>query len=123
MFFNIFFKKLVFSSFNFVFLQSLKTFKMTCTETVYIEGATGLTERLARINAIILALELRAVENVGDAFTDEYQIDDGQIKIRTKYRSFDAITKAIFGFEQIKNKLLNKLNGRGMVLRPWQGLN
>ena len=95
---------------------------MACSEVVYIESAEGLEQRLQRINQIIEALELRAVDNIDDALTDEYSLDDGQVKIKTKYRSYDSIVKAIQGFERIKHKIINQLNGRGMVLRPWQGL-
>jgi hypothetical protein len=95
---------------------------MVFTETLYIEGATGLVERLARIEAIIEALELRQVEVIGKSNVEEYQLDDGQVRIKTIYRSADQIAKAIEAYEKLKQKLLNRLNGRQMVLRPWQGL-
>ena len=95
---------------------------MVFTETLYIEGATGLVERLARIEAIIEALELRQVEVIGKSNVEEYQLDDGQVRIKTIYRSADQIAKAIEAYEKLKQKILNKLNGRQIVLRPWQGL-
>jgi hypothetical protein len=95
---------------------------MVFTETLYIEGATGLVERLTRIEAIIEALELRQVEVIGKSNVEEYQLDDGQVRIKTIYRSADQIAKAIEAYERLKQKILNKLNGRQMVLRPWQGL-
>jgi hypothetical protein len=95
---------------------------MVFTETLYIEGATGLVERLARIEAIIEALELRQVEVIGKSNVEEYQLDDGQVRIKTIYRSADQIAKAIEAYEKLKQKILNRLNGRQMVLRPWQGL-
>lgn len=95
---------------------------MSCTETVYIESATGLKTRLDRIVAIIEALELRQVEVIGNSDVEEYSIDDGQIKIKTIYRSSEQIAKAIEAYEKLKQKLLNQLNGRVMAVRPWQGL-
>ena len=95
---------------------------MSCTETVYIESATGLRTRLDRIVAIIEALELRQVAVIGNADIDEYEINDGQTKIRTIYRSSEQIAKAIQAYEALKQKLLNQLNGRQMAVRPWQGL-
>ena len=95
---------------------------MVFTETLYIEGATGLVERLARIEAIIEALELRQVEVIGKSNVEEYQLDDGQVKIKTIYRSSEEIAKAIEAYEKLKQKILNRLNGRQIVLRPWQGL-
>ena len=95
---------------------------MVFTETLYIEGATGLVERLARIEAIIEALELMQVEVIGKSNVEEYQLDDGQVKIKTIYRSSEEIAKAIEAYEKLKQKILNRLNGRQIVLRPWQGL-
>jgi len=91
-------------------------------ETLYIEGATTLEARLLRITQIIEALELRAVEAVANEDVEEYSIDDGQIKIKTAYRGLENIAKAIQAYEIIKQRILNKLNGRSMVLRPWRGL-
>jgi len=94
-----------------------------CTETVYLESASGLLERLTRINQIIEALEIRALGVVGNADVEEYMIDDGQVKIKTLYKSSESIEKAIEAYDRLKQRIINKLNGRGMVLRPWQGLN
>lgn len=91
-------------------------------ETLYIEGATTLESRLLRITQIIEALELRAVESVANEDVEEYSIDDGQVKIKTSYRGLENISKAIQAYEIIKQRILNKLNGRSMVLRPWRGL-
>jgi hypothetical protein len=93
------------------------------TETLYITGATSQFERLERINQIIIALEMQILDNIGNEPITEYSLNDGQVTIRTVYRSVEQMTKAIFALEKLKNKLLNELNGRGMVLRPWQGLN
>ena len=65
---------------------------------------------------------MQILDNIGNEPITEYSLDDGQVKIRTVYRSVEQMTKAIEALEKIKNKLLNELNGRGMVLRPWQGL-
>ena len=41
---------------------------MDCTETIYIQGATSLNDRLSRLDAIILALELRvSLKNSNDS--------------------------------------------------------
>lgn len=93
------------------------------TETIYIQGADNLYERLKRIDQIIDALELNLLENIGNSNIDEYSLDDGQVKIKTIYRSTKDISNAIDALEKQKQRLLNQLNGRNMVLRAWQGLN
>jgi len=96
---------------------------MVCTETIYIQSASSIQDRIARLDQIITALELRMIDNSENLNIEEYRINDGQIQIQTEYQDLDNIQKAIFGYERLKEKYINKLNGRGMVLRPWQGLN
>jgi hypothetical protein len=92
-------------------------------ETLYITSATSLLDRIARIDSIILALELQIV-NVGAGNSDvqSYSLDDGQTKIQTQYTSIESITKAIQGFDALRERLLNQLNGRSMILRDVRGL-
>ena len=93
------------------------------TETYYIESATTKRERLQRYENIIVALEMRVVDvAVGNADVDEYSLDDGQVKISTKYRSVDQIANAILAFTKLRNMLFNELNGRHFVLRDARGL-
>ena len=82
-----------------------------------------MIERVNRIDQIITALELRVLDaGAGNSDIDEYSLDDGQIKIKTKYRSVDSMYTAIQGFEALKQKLLNKLNGRVTVARDVRGM-
>jgi len=95
---------------------------MACTETIYIESATTKLERLARIEQIIAALELRVVDTISTSNIEEYDINDGQTKIKTKYVTAESMAKAIEAYDKLANKLRNQLNGRQMVLRDWRGL-
>lgn len=42
----------------------------------------------------------------------EYSMDDGQIKVKTVYRSVDQILASIKTLEALKQMYLNQLNGR-----------
>ena len=82
----------------------------------YIETATSLKEKVAKIDNIIdclLNTALKAVEN--DDVT-EYWLDDGQTKIKTVFRSSLDVTKAIAGYERVRNIYLNRINGRSVQL-------
>ena len=96
---------------------------MAITEKLYIESATTLEQKLTRYNQIIEALELQML-NVGAGNSDvsNYSINDGQVSISTTYRDPISIANAIDRFTMLRNKILNKLNGRSMVLRDWRGL-
>ena len=47
----------------------------------------------------------------------EYQLDDGQVKIRTAYRSIKEVEDGILALERMKHLYLNRLNGRITILR------
>lgn len=95
---------------------------MVCTEKFYIESATSLLERIARIDAIILALEGQLLTATSNSDIISYNLDDGQVKIQTQYRSIAEINRGIEGLDALRQRLINQLNGRQRVLRPWQGL-
>lgn len=91
---------------------------MACSETFYINSSTSLQEKIQRYDAVILALENQMVNvAAGNSDIDEYQLEDGQVKIRTKYRDVNQIAQAIKAFESLRTRCINELNGYGFVLR------
>ncbi len=80
---------------------------------LYIQSKTTLQAKIAAIDAIIQALEDSAllVAGGGDAVS-EYQLNDGQTIIKQVYRGTAGIAKAINDFEAIKQRYVNRLNGR-----------
>lgn len=89
---------------------------------IYVDCAKTLTERLARINAIIDALEETALRAAANEDITSYMIDNGQTKINTMYRDSAAVTRSILAFEQIKERILKKLN-KSSVVRLVDGKN
>lgn len=86
---------------------------------IYIQSATSLSAKIERIDEIITALEtacLEAAANPGQSTFTEYQLDTGQNKIRTAYRSFEEMSKGILAFQRIKNMYVNQLNGHAIRL-------
>ena len=70
-------------------------------ETLYIQSATTLTERAVKIESIIDGLYDLMVAQIANSDVDEYNLDDGQVKIKTKYRGTEAIAKAIKAYEKL----------------------
>ena len=83
----------------------------------YLEGADTILERIRRIDQVLLALENAAITSAMGQHIDEYWLDDGQSKIKTIYRSSHDIEKSITAFDKIKQRYLNRLNGRTINLR------
>lgn len=83
---------------------------------IYINGAINLCDKIARIDAIITALEAAALKGAATGNFSEYSLDDGQTKIRTAYRSVEDIARSITAFETIRQRYINQLNGRHVRL-------
>lgn len=79
---------------------------------IYINGATCLRDKIARIDAIIVALEDAALKGAAQGNISDYSLNDGQTQIRTAYRSITDISASINAFEQIRQRYINQLNGR-----------
>lgn len=92
---------------------------MECTPRAYIESKTTLLERINAIEALIDAMILSLADYAAGNNTslDEYQLDDGQMKIRTKYRSPKDVDAGIKALENMKQMYMNRHNGRVMTLR------
>lgn len=85
----------------------------------YISCSTSVSEKIAKIDSIIEALEdaeLSSALSSGDI--EEYSLDDGQTKIKTVIRDSQSIEKAILALERRKNRILNaNCIGRVVKLR------
>lgn len=77
---------------------------------IYVESATTLQDRLARINAVLLALENTALRSASNEDLTSYLLDNGQTKIQAMYRDSASLAKAILAFEQIRERIIAKLN-------------
>jgi len=82
------------------------------SEIDYIQSATTLTERLARVRAIQLQLEATLLKSALNDNITEYSLDNGQSKMKTIYRGTEAITRGLTALDVIEQRILNQLNGR-----------
>ena len=83
----------------------------------YVECKATLREKIAAIQSLIDSMELALLDSVGSANYSEYQMDDGQMKVRTAYRSPKEVTAGITELEKLKQRYINRHNGRCVVLR------
>lgn len=88
---------------------------------IYIQSANSLKDKYNKVNAIIDMLYSTALTAAGTDDMLEYNIDDGQTKIRTVYKGTNSILKAIDVLERQKQTILNQLNGR--ITRSVDGKN
>jgi hypothetical protein len=84
----------------------------TCTEADYVRNCTTLTAKITAIDTIIEALMDTALEAAANGGIEEYSLDNGQTKIRTKYRTAEDVLKSIKSWESLRNFYQYKITGR-----------
>jgi len=90
----------------------------------YIESGSTLLERIKLIDQLIdkmLLSQLEATEGK-DPSIAEYQMNDGQMFVRTRYRSNSDLESGILSLERLKQTYINRLNGRVFLLRNQKGM-
>lgn len=78
----------------------------------YLQSCTTLKAKIAAIDAIIDSLLVAAATGAAVANQSEYELNDGQAKIKMVYRSVADINKAIDGFEAMRQRYVNRLSSR-----------
>jgi hypothetical protein len=91
----------------------------------YLECATSIQDKIARLDVIILALMTAMEKAALTGQFEEYRIDDGQVKIETIYRDINALSKSLDFLELQRERYLNKLFTRnnGRITRLVDGRN
>ena len=87
------------------------------TLSEYIKSKTSLLSRISAIESLIDQMYAEMGEAIGNSGVAEYQLDDGQMRIRTNYRSVSEITKGIEALETQLQMYLNRYNGRATIVR------
>ena len=87
------------------------------TISQYIECKSKLIGKIATYDILIEKMELSIAEGVVSGHLVQYELDDGQMKCRAMYRNIGDMTKALSGLEQLRQRYINRLNGRVTVLR------
>ena len=67
------------------------------TISQYVESKESLLDKINAIQALIDAMILKGLDVIGSAEYEEYQMDDGQMKVRTRYRSIEDFNKGRVG--------------------------
>jgi hypothetical protein len=82
----------------------------------YIRTGTNNKEKIDKIEIVIEALELVMLEAADKDNIEEYELNDGQTKIRTVYRGVQSVMAAIMALEKLKMYYINRTVGRQVRL-------
>lgn len=89
-----------------------------CTILTYLQDRKTLSDRILALENLIDVMILSMAEHVSGvgATVSEYWLDDGQVKIKTGYRSVSELEAGIKGLERMKQLYKNQLRGRVITL-------
>ena len=93
------------------------------TISEYIDSAVNTAQRIQLIDELIDKMLLSQLEALDgkDVTVAEYQMNDGQAFVRTRYRSSADLEADIASLEKLKQTYINRLNGRVFLLRNQKG--
>lgn len=83
----------------------------------YIECKSKLIGKVATYDLLIEGMEKAVLEATLSGQYAEYELDDGQMKVRSRYRSVDQMLSGLQGLRRIRQDYINQYNGRNTVLR------
>lgn len=92
----------------------------------YVTDSRTLEDRIHRIEQLIDAMILSTLNVVSDDTynpnVSEYQLNDGQMIVRTSYKTNSDVFASIQQLEKTKQIYVNQLNGRVMTSRDIRSL-
>jgi predicted transcriptional regulator len=90
------------------------------TVSQYMESKTTLQAKIAAYDKLIDAMENSIAEAMVSGHINQTEVDDGFMKVRLNYRNVGDMTKALAGLEALRQRYINRYNGRSTVLRGGQ---
>lgn len=83
----------------------------------FFEEKSKLIGKIATYDLLIEGLEKSILESTLSGHLVQYELDDGQMKVRTNYRNIESLTSAMNGLIKLRQYYINKHNGRVTVLK------
>jgi hypothetical protein len=87
---------------------------------LYIESKSSIRDKITALDQVISSLYTAQINAVETSIYDEYLLNDGQVQVKSIYRSPDSIAKAIESYERIRERMISKYNGRSFRLMDWK---
>lgn len=82
----------------------------------YFECKSKIIGKIATYDLLIGGLEKAILAATVSGQYAEYELDDGQMKCRTRFRSVDQMISGMRGLRSLREDYVNRFNGRGTRL-------
>jgi hypothetical protein len=83
----------------------------------FVEEKSKLIGKVATYDLLIEGMEKSILESTISGHLIQYELDDGQMKVRTMFRNTNEMVEAMIGLIKIRQMYINRYNGRSVVLR------
>lgn len=83
----------------------------------YVECKSKLIGKVATYDLLIESMEKAILEGAVSGHLVQYEMDDGQMKVRAQYRNINDMASALSGLERVRQMYINRISGRSIVLR------
>lgn len=87
------------------------------TITQYFESKSKLIGKIETYDLLIEGMEKAILEATVSGHLLQYELDDGQMKVRSQFRDIGSMNKALLGLEQARQRYISRFNGRSTILR------
>jgi hypothetical protein len=82
----------------------------------YVECKSALIGKIATYNILIENMESAILTGITSSHLIQYEMDDGQMKVRAQYRNIKDMTDAMNGLIKLRQYYINKANGSSVRL-------
>lgn len=82
----------------------------------YVECKSKIIGKIATYDLLIESMEKTLLEATVSGHLNQWELDDGQMKVRSMYRSVDQLVNGMQGLRKIRQDYINQYNGRGIRL-------
>ncbi|MFO0089978.1 MAG: hypothetical protein ACK518_04180 [bacterium] len=83
----------------------------------YFEQKSKLIGKIATYDLLIESMEQTLMTGIESGHLLQWELDDGQMKVRSMYRNVKDLTNAMEGLIKLRQYYINKHNGAVTVLR------
>jgi len=83
----------------------------------YFECKSKLIGKIATYDLLIEGLEQAILESTVSGHLVQYELDDGQMKVRSNFRKISDLVDAMTGLQKLRQGYINRYNGRITVLK------
>jgi hypothetical protein len=86
------------------------------TVSAYFECKSKLIGKIATYDLLIESMEKTLMAGIESGHLLQWELDDGQMKVRSQYRNVNDLSNAMQGLIKLRQYYINKANGRSIRL-------